>query len=553
MSFARHTMLGSAALVSLLAACSDPSSTSHPDSEGPTQQTAQALTSSNAPDNPQNFDFDNGNIITDYIIATGIPVIWPYITGGDATIILYMTSTALTGWFDTIAPYSDKMVGVYSRIPRRPPSERTDRNRNIAIAHAAYHLLTAYARVSEPQWRAMMEHIGINVSNDTMDLTTPAGIGNYAAKKVLDARKRDGFNRDGDEGGRKYNLPQYADYTGYEPPNSPYVLTNPSKWQPKITTSGLGIFKVQNFVTPQYGQTKPYSVSRSYVKNLAVPPPWRSDYKKNPAAYKAQADDVLEKSANLTDYQKLLAEYFNDKFLSLGFAADFVRRRDGQSLEEFVQYDFVAQVAAFDAGISIWADKREYDAVRPYTAIKFLYGKKKIRAWGGVGKGTVNDITGNEWESYLPVADHPEYPSGSACFCAAQAQATRRWTNSDAMNFSMPFPPGSSTIEPGITPKETTTLAFNTFTDWVNACADSRVLGGVHFRAAVEASVEPCTKVGNKAYEWALPFINGTAPTTDDDQGPGGPGGPGGGHGGPGGGHGGPGGGHGGPGGGHGH
>ena len=28
----------------------------------------------------------------------------------------------------------------------------------------------------------------------------------------------------------------------------------------------------------------------------------------------------------------------------------------------------------------------------------------------------------NDWESYLPVANHPEYPSATASYCGVQAQ-----------------------------------------------------------------------------------------------------------------------------------
>ena len=36
-----------------------------------------------------------------------------------------------------------------------------------------------------------------------------------------------------------------------------------------------------------------------------------------------------------------------------------------------------------------------------------------MTAWGGPYTGTVNNIPASEWTSYLPVANHPEYPSAS--------------------------------------------------------------------------------------------------------------------------------------------
>jgi len=57
--------------------------------------------------------------------------------------------------------------------------------------------------------------------------------------------------------------------------------------------------------------------------------------------------------------------------------------------------------------IPIWKEKIRYDAVRPLTAIRFIYGTKPVTSWGGPGKGTVENLPTNEWRSYLGDADHP--------------------------------------------------------------------------------------------------------------------------------------------------
>jgi hypothetical protein len=59
------------------------------------------------------------------------------------------------------------------------------------------------------------------------------------------------MNQLGDEGGRKYNRRPCEDYTGYRSVNSAFKLSDPSRWQPLITTPGNGTFTVQQFVTPQ--------------------------------------------------------------------------------------------------------------------------------------------------------------------------------------------------------------------------------------------------------------------------------------------------------------
>jgi hypothetical protein len=43
------------------------------------------------------------------------------------------------------------------------------------------------------------------------------------------------------------------------------------------------------------------------------------------------------------------------------------------------------------------------------------------------------ELPANEWKSYLEEADHPEYPSASACFCNTHAQSSRRFLGTDTL------------------------------------------------------------------------------------------------------------------------
>ena len=96
--------------------------------------------------------------------------------------------------------------------------------------------------------------------------------------------------------------------------------------------------------------------------------------------------------------------------------------------------DFVTNLAAFDTGIAIWNEKAKWDAARPFSAIRYLYGDRPVKASGGCGKGTVNDLPASQWKEYLNVADHPEYPSGSTALCEAHAQTARRFLGDDGLN-----------------------------------------------------------------------------------------------------------------------
>ena len=93
-------------------------------------------------------------------------------------------------------------------------------------------------------------------------------------------------------------------------------------------------------------------------------------------AYRQQADDVLAVSANLTEQQKLLAEFFDDKIASLSTSNLHVAASQNLTVMQFVHLTYVTNVAPTDAGIVVWQEKARWDAVRPFSAVKALYPDK---------------------------------------------------------------------------------------------------------------------------------------------------------------------------------
>ena len=459
------------------------------------------------------FDFESGSAPVEVIIPGVIPIVFTTVNPNDATLVLRTTTLLTNSWFDAIAPYGETSVGVYSRIERRPPAERTDANRNVAILHASYRMLMSLYPEYEDVWRGQLTGVGLDPDDDSTDPTTAVGIGNVAGQAVVAAREKDGMNQLGDEriNGQvpSYGKIPYADYTGYQPVNTAYELRDPSRWQPAVTTTGFGIFKVQQFVTPQFAKTRPYSYRTP--KAFHVPRPVASMIK-NRKLYIEQVDQVLAASAAMTDEQKMMAELFDNKINSLGFSALFASISQGLSLEQFVWYDFLTNMAAYDTGIIIWQEKARYDAVRPFSAIRHIYKNRKVTAWGGPYQGTVTDLPASEWESYLPVADHPEYPSASASFCSAHATSSRLFLGSDVLNWSFPVPQGSSTIEPGFTPQSDIEISFSTWTEFENTCGQTRFWAGVHFPAAIPAGQAIGRDIGARAYQFLIDHTDGTAP-----------------------------------------
>jgi hypothetical protein len=454
------------------------------------------------------FDFETGNGATEVVITTAVPTIFGrYPSGSEASFILRITTLLTNAWFDSTAPYTPSAVGVYSRLGRRPASEYVDNtNQNIALITASYHVFNSLFPAQEQEWRNMMYDNGLDPDDDSEDLTTPTGIGNAAGHAIVEAREHDGMNQLGDEG-RAYHFQPYRDYTGYEPVNTAYRLTHPGRWQPFMASLPTGLQRITGHESPQWAYTDSYTGFNMRQFRLPVP---NKSLRPNSAGYRSQVDEIIRTQVSLTDKQKLIAEFFNNKVLSLGFSIVFIAQARGLSLREFIELDFLTNMAAFDMGIATWDNKLFYDTVRPFSAIRHVYGNRTIRGWVGPGKGMVNNLPASEWQSYLVAPGHSEYPSGSTSFCEAHAQATRRYLGDDNLGWSIPHAVGSSVIEPGVTPAAPTTLTFNTWTEFARDCGESRIYGGVHFRDAVE-NVRPAgRRMGNIAYEFVKAHIDGT-------------------------------------------
>ncbi len=477
------------------------------------------------------YNSDPANLLSNTPFTVIIPVVGSrmlnVVNPGDATLVLRLTATITNAWYDAAAPYDDNAIGLVYNTRRRPAPKRTDRSRNIAVVYSSFPVIESLVPQFASDWRALRV-LADDALGSPEDRRAKA-IGLAAGRAVMASRLQDGMNQLGDEDGSAYNLQPYSDYTSYAPVNTAYHLSDIRRWQPAVKTEGNGLFTVQQFVTPQMELTRPFLGA---YPNLTAPPPTRSfaargNGKFPRAAYVEQVDEVLRASAALTDEQKMTGEVFEDKINSLGLSIAVASAQQGLTLQEFLEVDFLVNAAAFDTAIVIWREKRRYDAVRPFSAVREVYGNTTITAWGGPGQGTVSDITGNEWQSYLPVANHPEYPSATASFCAAHATAADAYltdrdpANAGVLNWSaqLPLPftgmpgiqPGSSFVEPGVTPATLIQLDYPQWDDLKRDCGLSRFWTGVHFFDAVPAGQAIGEVVGAASYQALLPYFEGTA------------------------------------------
>lgn len=363
----------------------------------------------------------------------------------------------------------------------------------------------------------LMKKLGYDPDDDSTDIETPAGIGSVACAAVLEFRHHDKSNQLGD-------LAQgpYSDWTGYHPLNLPSPVPSraapsaPNHWQPLTYVNSTGDLISQRFIGAQWGEVTPFSMTRGNEYRPLV-------QRFGPAAcgsreYQEQADELVTISANLTDKQKAIAEYWSDDLGTeqppghWALFAQWISRRDHHLLDDDVKMFFVISNAIFDAGIAAWDAKRAFDSVRPVTAIPYLFHGKTIRAWGGPGKGTI-EMDGSQWLPYQqatsPTPPFPDFVSGHSTYSAAAARTLELVTGSDHFDYVVTIPASSSKIEPKTTPTRPVTLRWRTFTDAANEAGMSRRYGGIHFRAADLAGRVLGRQVALQSWAKAQIYFNG--------------------------------------------
>ena len=439
-----------------------------------------------------------------------------------APVVARAMAVVHTCMYDAWAAYDSAALGTQLRgMLRRPAAERTPANKQKAVSYAAYRALNDLMPVdTDTVYLPLMKKLGYDPADGSTDIDTPTGIGNVACAAVLEFRHHDGSNQLGD-------LAQgpYSDWTGYAAANAPTYLrargpvSDPNRWQPLAYFDATGGLVSQRFAGAQWCDAIPFAMSKGdqfrWLVRLLGPATYGS------AEYQRQADELIAISAGLTDRQKMISEYWWDGPNSEQPAghwtllAQYVSARDHHTVDEDVKMFFALTNALFDAGIAAWDTKRTFDSVRPLTAIAFLFHDKKIRAWGGPGKGTVG-MDGSQWMPYqpstFPTPPFPDYVSGHSTFSAAAAQILRLWTGSEKFGASVTLPAGSSKIEPGITPARAVVLQWDTFSNAAGEAGMSRRYGGIHFRAADLTGRQLGRLVAEQAWAAAQSYIDGTAP-----------------------------------------
>lgn len=439
-----------------------------------------------------------------------------------------MLGIVVTAMYDAWAPYDAKAVGTRLGAEfRRPARERTRANKEIAIGTATYRALL-YLFPEDSDWiRQQARKMGLDPDDCSEDPSTPVGVGNRVASELIAYRRTDGANQHGDEIGSVGE--PYSDWTFYRCVNTPEKVFDPDCWQPIPFDDGKGGKIYPGFLTPHWYRVKPVVLKRSDQFRPPPPPKVGSEQ------IKKEVDEVLHYNATLTPEQKAIVEFMRDGPRSTGqsghwlrFAQD-VSRRDKHGLDQDVKLFFCVGNTAMDAFIAAWDAKRVYDSSRPWTLIRVLYAGKKVKGWGGPGKGVIT-IDAENWHPYSPstfvTPPFPGYVSGHSTVSAACAKMLELFTGSDHFGEVEKRRAGDLT-EPGHDckvmqkfegkladdPNLTCDVALKlpTFSATAEMAGISRVMGGYHIQVD---NIEGL-RLGRKVAEFSWPkyqeFFDGTA------------------------------------------
>jgi hypothetical protein len=240
--------------------------------------------------------------------------------------------------------------------------------------------------------------------------------------------------------------------------NPPYVPpVGPGLWIPTSATPPVGPYTYQR---------------RKLVPGVANgteldPPPAFSTTPGSP--FYNMVKQVYDASLTLTPDQKAMCDYFKDVpgYTPGGTYVALM----AQALEntkptlDMAALTYVkVGLAQYDAGIILLTDKYQFNLIRPVTYIRTYIDPN--------------------WSSFIPTPNHPEFPSGHSTTGGA---VVAMMSNIFGEDFHITLHTYDYLNYPS--------RSYTGFTQLLNEISDSRLYGGLHYRATLDKSIEQGKKV----------------------------------------------------------
>jgi len=251
---------------------------------------------------------------------------------------------------------------------------------------------------------------------------------------------------------------------------APLVLTDnsPGLWWPENNNPSIagGLAYWGDTRTMVAGSIDNVSAAPYVYNDADVASPYYKDYK-----------EVYDLSKNLSYDQKRLAKYYDDPAVNgypsgSSYIAVFKQILEQQNPALDITAFAYAKtgMSLFDATIGSMKGKFHFMQERPFQFIRRVIAPSSDPAtW---------------WKPFIATPPYPDFPANHAVFSGAFAQALTTIFG-DNVAFSNSTYKGQM-VDLGKGPEDMGSYSYNSFYEFANAIAISRVYGGIHTRHAVE-------------------------------------------------------------------
>ena len=426
-------------------------------------------------------------------------------------------------------------------MKKTPDSQHTDVNRATALTYAAYRVVRDIYQ-DRSDLTSIIDKFFISIGGNPADTHVssddPIGVGNAAGFAILEARRHDGFNSEGDMLGSAFNATRYSDFTNFHTLNPPQKTPSRTKcdelidvnhWQPLRLIKKDGSESVQQWANCFVVNAQPFSLTHAGQFRTSIETPCLCN-RTGQEEYISELQEMFNLSSKLTDKDKMIVEFWADHDgLSppthwLKLSAEFAEKQN-LNIIQTAKVQFGLAWSIYDAALAAWDIKRAYDTARPVTAIQCLFADKQVQSWKSPYLGTLT-YNASEWQPYQPLdrvsPPFPNYVSGHSTMSAAAAVFLTDFYGNNKFGLSYTIKAGEGVYEPKVTdpldsryiagksdvpnsgpgtsgysPATDVTLSWETFQDAADESGFSRRLAGIHTKQADLQERQLGKSVGN--------------------------------------------------------
>jgi len=353
------------------------------------------------------------------------------------------------------------------------------------------------------------------MTRDPLDLF--AFTGALAGAWITRFMNNDGWNHNGrwtktgEPCTHSVNCRRFEDYTGYKPVNGPHTVNYENRWMPLVESNGKGFFYTQEHVTPQLRVVEG-RVGTAEQMNRTIDAPNYDLLEEMELTYK--------RVANVTDEEIAMISFMDDKLELIMHTWNAINDKHPLGFEESSLWSLGFTLAEHDATLNAWREKVRHDLIRPTSVSHHLVPEKNVTWFDGT------NISTSQWQPLIRVMPHAEYPSGSAAICRAVADYIQlyienilEWENLPTTWVMMAG--GAPHRFPAMEgyPKMDHEVTYDTLDEMAEMCSYSRLLGGMHFTASIQAGEDLAEGIGASAWKAVQTLLNGDAvPAIEVDE-----------------------------------